>query len=230
MKGQIDTTSEREATTVSAETTTDIGESSKDSAIVSLDRERLDPDASVPTTTTTLPSTSASHISSRPSSLPVAIKDGSKPPDRDSEDEAEEGDEYKERSDQRKVSLLTKMKNWFQIVVLFIESALISATAKLNTLSRDYRYVARRLSVEKRYLKKLFEIEESNGSTYDFMDTNWKKRTLAKISQSTVPKLSKSLDSIEESHRKRRCANESKKSVLSEEYVFTLIGFLFIFF
>jgi hypothetical protein len=109
------------------------------------------------------------------------------------------------------------MKSWFQILILFIESALISATAKLNSLSRDYRYVARRLSVEKRYLKKLFEIEESNGSKYDFMDTNWKKKTLAKISQSTVPKLSKSFDSIEESNRKKRNVSESKKSVLSEE-------------
>jgi hypothetical protein len=218
MKGQIDTTSEKEVTIVSAEITTDIGESSKDSAIVSLDREHIDPDASAPTTTTTLPSTSASHISSRPSSLPVAVKDGSKPPDRGSGDEKDEEETPSEEgADHRKVSLLSKMKSWFQIVVLFIESALISATAKLNSLSRDYRYVARRLSVEKRYLKKLFEIEESNGSKYDFMDTTWKKKTLAKISQSTVPKLSKSLDSIEESNKKRRNASDSKKSVLSEE-------------
>jgi hypothetical protein len=218
MKGQIDTTSEKEATLVSAEATTDIGESSKDSAIVSLDRERIDPDASMPTTTTTLPSTSASHISSRPSSLPVAIKDGSKPPDRGSGDEKGEEEEAasEEGVDHRKVSLLSKMKSWLQIVVLFIESALISATAKLNSLSRDYRYVARRLSVEKRYLKKFFEIEETNGSKYDFMDTNWKKKTLAKISQTTVPKESKSFDSTEDSNRKRRNFNESKK-LLSEE-------------
>ena len=217
MKGEIEDT---EATIVSAETTTDIGESSKDSAIVSLDRERIDPDASLRTTITTIPSTSGT---SRPSSLPLERKPSSKGPEEGGGDELKEIGEADEQDEEphRKESLFTKVKNWFSILVLFIESALISMTAKLNSLSRDYRYVSRRLSVEKRYLKRIFEIQESNGSRYDFMDTNWKKRTLAKISQSTVPKDTKSIDSIEELQRKKRLKpgvkEDQKKLVPTEE-------------
>ena len=218
MKGEID---ETDATIVSAEGTTDIGESSKDSAIVSLDRERTDPDASRPTTLTTV---ATSSVGSRPSSLPFERKESTKVREKGSGDEVEGVDEVDEETQpQRKESLFTKMKNWLTIVLLFIESALISMTAKLNSLSRDYRYVARRLSVEKRYLKRIFEIEESNGSRYDFMDINWKKRTLAKISSSTVPKETKSIDSIDTLHRKKRSKSEileeKNKSIPSEEYV-----------
>ncbi|CAG2122299.1 unnamed protein product, partial [Medioppia subpectinata] len=127
-----------------------------------------------------------------------------------------EDKEGEEREPKRKESILTRMKSWVRICILFVESALISVTAKLNSLSRDYRYVARRLSVEKRYLKRILEIEESNGSRFDFMDTNWKKRTLSKISQSAVPKETKSIGSSDELNRKKRTKpetiDESKRS------------------
>lgn len=214
MKGGIE---DIEATIVSAEATTDIGESSKDSAIVSLDRERIDPDASMRTTITTVQSTS---VFSRPSSLPLERKASKKVGEEGGGDGSMEEDEDGERETepQRKESLFSKVKTWFSILVLFIESALISMTAKLNSLSRDYRYVARRLSVEKRYLKRILEIEETNG--VQLMDTNWKKRTLAKISQSTVPKDLKSIDSADELQRKKRVksgAKDDQKKLISTE-------------
>ncbi|XP_054165401.1 piezo-type mechanosensitive ion channel component-like [Oppia nitens] len=212
MKGEVD---ETEATIVSEESV-DIGESSKDSAIVSLDR---DPDASMSTAITTVEQLSSS---SKPSTHVISSKKSSKywkqdvknenekEVDISDRDENEEKEEEEEKN-KKKESIFSKMKNILHLFIMFIESALISMTAKLNTLSRDYRYVARRLSIEKKYLKRILEIEESNGSKYDFMDNIWKKRTLAKISQSTLPK-ERSFDSVNDViSKKKNKIGESEK-------------------
>lgn len=54
--------------------------------------------------------------------------------------------------------LVDKIKSFCAIAGAFIEGLLISGTAKLNTVSKDYRYVACQLSREKKILKeKVFE-------------------------------------------------------------------------
>lgn len=161
---------------------TEIGESSKDSAIVSADREIIDIDASGRTTITSLPSTSKAPTESRPST--VLSHDVFKSP----EEREDKFEQEKIEESGRKLSLFSRFKHWLFIIKLFIESCLISLTSSLNDLSRDYRYVEKRLLIEKRYLKRLFDIEEIEGFHHDFMDAEWKKKTLAKISAAAVGK------------------------------------------
>ncbi|XP_076372668.1 piezo-type mechanosensitive ion channel component-like isoform X2 [Tachypleus tridentatus] len=54
-------------------------------------------------------------------------------------------------------SFLQKVKGWMDFGVAFFLSVLISATAKLNTISKDYRFVARQLFREKQILKEQFD-------------------------------------------------------------------------
>lgn len=173
----------------------DVDESSKDSAIVSVDRERegegIDPDASLQTVVTSIaPSTpkikattSAAHLSDEGGSGDER-KDGKK--DEDDEDQQGTGgeDDAAEVDADEEKSIWLKIIRYFYYMCWFIESCVISATAKLNHVSRDYRYVSRRLAVEKRALKLLFEMEESEGVNFD---NEWKKHTLEKISRATVP-------------------------------------------
>jgi len=220
MKGTLeqDQASEPEVRLVSGEVT-DVGESSEDSAIVSAERERIDPDASAKTTITSLPSTSSSVVTIKTSRRPSEFPGGDQVDGRqgDEEIDGEEEDEEQGDVEARRMSVLTRVKGWTNILIMFLESCVISATVKLNSLSRDYRYVARRLSVEKRYLKNIFEIEgkEGEGKRYEFMDATWKKATLAKISQVSVPKFSKSFDSVEESTLKKKKAGGDGKIELS---------------
>ncbi|XP_023235302.1 piezo-type mechanosensitive ion channel component 2-like [Centruroides sculpturatus] len=51
----------------------------------------------------------------------------------------------------------SKLKRWLEFLGAFIESVFISATAKLNSISKDYRFVARQLSFEKKKLKEKFQ-------------------------------------------------------------------------
>lgn len=53
-------------------------------------------------------------------------------------------------------TLLERMSNLLTFTWALLDSMLISATAKLNSVSRDYRYVARKLADEKRIVKAQF--------------------------------------------------------------------------
>ena len=192
----------------------DIGESSKDSAIISVDREKEpipDPDESMTTQVTTVamdepkPSTSTSldgsghsKDSDEKSSKKGPKRKSSQPSDKGKEPSEEQSPaEQEDQQDQQQqgqiqISIWLKLLHWITVFYWFIESCVISATAKLNSVSRDYRYVSRRLEVEKRALKMLFEMEESVGVSYDH---DWKRSTLEKISRATVPRNS-SLDSV----------------------------------
>ena len=164
---------------------TEVGDSSKDSAIVSVDRdiEEVDPDASQATSVTSVeassvrPTTSRRVSSHHPDGCDGIDGIGASKPDEVSEEEEKKDGEMTEGS------WWLKIINYFYIMCWFIESCVISATAKLNHVSRDYRYVSRRLAVEKRALKLLFEMEEMKGDNYD---QEWKKSTLEKISRATV--------------------------------------------
>lgn len=177
-----------DATLVSSETT-DIGESSKDSAIVSVERPKYHPDSSKPTTMTSIASTSQgtdiSNMSTLSSRAQVASpsKDGgdnleATAPDQNLLEEQEE--------DMPQETYMQKICGWLDFIKNFFESILISATSSLNSVSRDYRFVAKRLSIEKKCLKKVIEIEESKGNIQDFIsDQNWRKSALSKLSRVT---------------------------------------------
>lgn len=177
----------------------DIGESSKDSAIISVDREPeevQDVDASMVTIVTTIPTESTRKASfSRKASGDHGAGgsgdgSGKKTPAGEAIDETGDGDvDAGQEGEELQISFWLKILHWLTLLCWFIESCVISATAKLNHVSRDYRYVSRRLAVEKRALKLLFEMEESEGVNYD---SEWKRTTLEKISRATVPRSSSS--------------------------------------
>ncbi|GAB6019982.1 hypothetical protein CHUAL_002736 [Chamberlinius hualienensis] len=50
-------------------------------------------------------------------------------------------------------SLSRKILNWLKFALAFVEGLMVSATNKLNVISKDYRYVARCLAKEKKILK-----------------------------------------------------------------------------
>lgn len=127
-----------------------MGESSRDSAIISVDREiEAEPSSSATTEISYLPSTVDPHIAEctseeGSSTIPAESKPGS--------GEASQ----RKKSEGQSTSLTTiiqKMVKWSKIAALFFKSCIISATAKLNAVSRDYRYVSRRLKIEIRALK-----------------------------------------------------------------------------
>ena len=175
-----------DATIVSSETT-DIGESSKDSAIVSVERPKLHPDMSRATTMTLVPSTSNSTDMSNVSTLdsqaivPALSKD-----DPTKADISVPGHNIIEEKDTSQETYMQKICSWMNFIKKFLQSILISATSSLNSVSRDYRFVAKRLAVEKKCLKKVIEIEEFKGNMHDFIsDPNWKKSALSKLSRVT---------------------------------------------
>lgn len=50
-------------------------------------------------------------------------------------------------------TFVEKVKRWYAFFCEFMNSVLISTTAKLNAVSKDYRFVAKKLSKEKKLLK-----------------------------------------------------------------------------
>ena len=203
LKGELEP--EKEPPLVSDEFDLDVGESSKDSAIVSVDREKeeiQDVDASMVTIITTIPTESTQKPSgsrkvSREDGEAGGSGDGSDKKSEDGQDEKGEGAGEDEKGKDGQISFWVRIIHWFTIMCWFVESCVISSTAKLNHVSRDYRYVSRRLAVEKRALKLLFEMEESGGINYD---SEWKRTTLEKISRATVPRTSSS-DSMKKMKR-----------------------------
>lgn len=194
---------------------TDIGESSKDSAIVSVDRERdfTEQEMSVQTVITSARPSVSKEGEQSPAQGVLAIT-GPPPPsppppaqgiDGAPDVEPIDGPPQTCDPEAKEMTIWQKIIHWFTILCLFIESCVISATAKLNHVSRDYRYVSRRLSVEKRALKLLFEMEEADGVSYD---TDWKKNTLEKISKASVPQV-KRVDSTD-SFRKLKRGSDDK--------------------
>lgn len=87
---------------------------------------------------------------------------------------------------------MEKIKGWLNFIRSFFESILISCISSLNSVSRDYRFVAKRLSVEKKALKRVIEIEESQSEHYDCIaDQSWRKSALSKLSSVTEETLEK---------------------------------------
>ena len=172
--------------------------------MVSVDRVReyIDPDLSQQTVITSMPTTSkASSSKGLPTFKVHEQSDEQNLPSKDvSLEEPTAVKEEAVEEEQGSISFWQKIIHWFTIVCLFIESCVISATAKLNHVSRDYRYVSRRLAVEKRALKLLFEMEEAEGVNYD---SDWKKSTLEKISKASVPQVKRvdSVDSFKAKHK-----------------------------
>lgn len=199
----------------------DIGESSKDSAIISVDREEeeiQDVDASMVTIVTTIPTESTQKPSG---SRKVSREEGESGGSGDGSDKKSEGvdgtgEDAEGDGRDNQISIWVKVIHWFTIMCWFIESCVISATAKLNHVSRDYRYVSRRLAVEKRALKLLFEMEETGGINYD---SEWKRTTLEKISRATVPRSSSS-DSMKKMKRdlSAKKVEQSKTDVKKVDY------------
>ncbi|RWS08455.1 Piezo-type mechanosensitive ion channel component 2-like protein, partial [Dinothrombium tinctorium] len=188
VKGQI--TEDDEAVAKFSGESTDVGDSSKDSAIVSVDRDVVDSDASAITTYTSVPS-SIPEEEFIPSTSKASAMDeiSEKRLISDASQEVAADEETKTKTSESSETILQKLKRWILIAALFLKSCIISATSQLNDVSRDYRYVSRRLAVEKKALKVLFEMEESEGVHYDIA---WKKETLQKISKASVPQITKS--------------------------------------
>ncbi|UXI19495.1 hypothetical protein NH340_JMT05437 [Sarcoptes scabiei] len=192
MKGE--SSNYQEPILVSAEQT-DIGESSKDSPIISVEREKIRADSSLPTSSTFL-SASASQT------LDKSLKDFEyqyddtltsgymrKPPT-----EHRDSPAFQDEKTIKPVKSIhvKRIENWCDFIRKFTESIVISLTSTLNAVSRDYRFVAKRLTAEKKCLKKVIEVKESEGINYDFVaDPVWKKSTLAKLSNLTEDKLEK---------------------------------------
>lgn len=166
----------------SPEQTLHVGDSSKDSAIVSIDRS--DRKSSISQRTRTdqqhpQPSTSTGSAVPGGQKLTSTIKTDGKD-DRDSNDDKKEDDENKTDDNKRSESILFKIKKWLKIIKYFFISCLISSTVKLNELSRDYRYVSRRLAVEKKALKCIIHLKGTPES---------QKQLAEKISNARVPEI-----------------------------------------
>ncbi|GIY39704.1 piezo-type mechanosensitive ion channel component, partial [Caerostris extrusa] len=141
----------------------DVEDSSQQSAIVSADRDAIastsqktshkSPDpltitSSGPTMSLSMPSSASSTSASSPKDDTVAALSPQ-------EVKLLEEEEAKEET------FVEKLKGWYAFFCEFMNSILISTAAKLNTVSKDYRFVARQLSKEKKLLKERFI---NNGS------------------------------------------------------------------
>lgn len=180
----------------------DVGESSKDSAIISVERPKYNPDASLPTIETFIPRTSQDNTEI--SDTIASFSGTENVPDLAVKDSAENSKVQTTKDIQLKVPVqpkeekepvedetyVEKIKIWFDFIKKFTESVFISSTSNLNSVSRDYRFVAKRLAVEKKCLKKIIEIKELEGIKHDLIsDQDWKKSTLTKLSKLTEEKL-----------------------------------------
>ncbi|KAG0426142.1 hypothetical protein HPB47_026730, partial [Ixodes persulcatus] len=140
----------------------DMNDSSGLSPIVSMDRLPLSRTVSgasqpskssskQPATSSDLPSMSAEEDKTGvPEELHTEHID---PP---TEQPAEELQQQLEEQPPTEDTLLEKIVNLLAFSWALLDSMLISATAKLNSVSRDYRYVARKLADEKRIVKAQF--------------------------------------------------------------------------
>ncbi|XP_035206569.1 piezo-type mechanosensitive ion channel component 2-like isoform X5 [Stegodyphus dumicola] len=169
----------------------DIEDSSQQSAIVSADRDGVasssqktshkSPDpltitSSGPTMSLSLPSSASSTSASSPKEdtiAPVSPQDV----------------KLLEEDDIKEETFVEKIKRWYAFFCEFMNSVLISTTAKLNAVSKDYRFVARQLSKEKKLLKERFI---HNGSfDMDEAESEMKSREVE-----TLPGSSKDLKQV----------------------------------
>ena len=217
----------------SPEQTLHVGDSSKDSAIVSIDRSEHKSSFSQ-RTRTNLPSTadqpqpSTSTGGTDPLASSKKEKDGKGDdggkPDSDSQKEGEKPAEGK-----RTESFLFKIKKWLKIIKYFFMSCLISATVKLNEVSRDYRYVSRRLAVEKKALKCIIHLKGTVEA---------QKQLAEKISNARVPEIktktrkqrkTEMVDYEQEQSKKQRNSQEEDLSELADYYLDYNVLMRFIF-
>ncbi|XP_074605433.1 piezo type mechanosensitive ion channel component isoform X6 [Brevipalpus obovatus] len=182
-----------------AEESTEMGESSKDSAIISVDREISEPPStSGPTQMSSLPSTSE-HPEMAEDEGSSTISAGTRAAM--SEKESERLAELKGETDVGFwTSLVQKLIWWSKMFAVFFTSCVISLTAKLNTISRDYRYVSRRLNIEKIALKKYFQDEVITSWDKDGEKT---REALERISKSNLEEFTKSGQMIRPSSSKQ---------------------------
>ncbi|XP_064467318.1 piezo-type mechanosensitive ion channel component 2-like isoform X2 [Ornithodoros turicata] len=125
--------------------TEDVGESSCLSPIVSADRS-----LSRTVSGASQPSKSSGHQETEMPSTSVLVS----PDDQDAEGTVTEG--ITEQSPPLEEGFMDKVRGYLTFALALMDSLLISATAKLNSVSRDYRYVAKRLAREKRGVKGQF--------------------------------------------------------------------------
>lgn len=150
----------------------DIGDSSQQSAIVSADRFPLTSGTSEKTSfkspdPLTITSSGPTMSLSMPSSASTSTV--TSPKDEDTVAPASPQDVKLEEEPPKEETFVEKVKRSFAFLIEFISSVLISTTAKLNAVSKDYRFVARQLSKEKKLLKEKyirggsFDMEEAEG-------------------------------------------------------------------
>lgn len=72
-----------------------------------------------------------------------------------------------------------KIRAWLDTLNLIVYSILLSASVKLNKLSRSYRYVSRRMAFEKNTLKKQFNLDDERFKS----DPIWHKQVISKLSE-----------------------------------------------
>jgi len=166
-----------------------MGESSKDSAIISVDREISEPPStSGPTQMSSLPSTSEPRPEIADDEGSSTISAGTR--GGMSEKESEQPVRSKVENEAGFwTSLIQKFIWWSKMFGLFVTSCIISLTAKLNTISRDYRYVSRRLNIEKVALKRYFQNEIITSWDKDGEKT---REALERISRSNLDEFTKS--------------------------------------
>lgn len=73
-----------------------------------------------------------------------------------------------------------RIRGWWDMLNLLVYSCLLSATVLLNKLSRSYRYVSRKMNVEKNLLKKQFNLNDERFKR----DPNWRKWAIGTLSES----------------------------------------------
>lgn len=214
----------------SPEQTLHVGDSSKDSAIVSIDRSEHKSSFSQ-RTRKDLPSTTDQPQPSTSTGGTDPLASGSKKDGKDedggkSESGSEKGAE-KPADGKRTETILFKIKKWLKIIKYFFMSCLISATVKLNEVSRDYRYVSRRLAVEKKALKCIIHLKGT---------VEGQKQLAEKISNARVPEIrtktkkQRKTEVVDyEQESKKRNSQEEDLSELADYYLDynVLVRFIF---
>mgnify|MGYP000865264413 CR=1 FL=1 len=72
-----------------------------------------------------------------------------------------------------------KIRGCWEMLNLIVYSCLLSATVELNKLSRSYRYVSRRMAVEKNILKRKFNLNDERFKS----DPAWRKWVIGTLSE-----------------------------------------------
>lgn len=75
-----------------------------------------------------------------------------------------------------------RIRGCWEMLNLIVYSCLLSLTVALNKLSRSYRYVSRRMAVEKNALKKHFNLNDERFKR----DPNWRKWVISTLSDTYV--------------------------------------------